>query len=402
MKTNKLLIKTKKGLSKDIQNILPDYEPKLNKSRRFIPVCAPDIRGNELKYVKDCLSTNWISSAGSYVKRFENSFSHACQTKYGVSCSSGTAALHLALASLGIGPGDEVIVPTFTMIATANTVVYTGAKPVFVDADQNTWNIDSSLIEKSITKKTKAIIVVHTYGYPADMETVVALARKHCLFVIEDACEAHGATYKGKSVGSLADVACFSFYGNKILTTGEGGMLVTNKKNIADIARTLRDHGFSKRRHFWHEHVGFNYRMTNLQAAIGLAQTERINQLVRHRIENAKLYKKCLKGIKGIVFPPESSDRGNVFWLYTVLIEKSFKVSRNNLRCLLADEGIETRPVFIPVHLQPVYYQDCFSGHFPVAEDLCSRGLCLPSAGLLLKKHIELIAGLINKYSDQR
>lgn len=392
------LLKEKSAEIKDGENILPDCEPLLDKARRYIPVCGPDLEGNELKYITDCVKTTWISSCGSYVNKFEKSFSSFCNVKFGIACSSGTSALHLALSAIGVGPGEEVILPTFTMIATANAVTYTGAIPVFIDASPESWNIDAGKIEEKINNKTRAIIVVHTYGYPADMDKIIVIAKRRHLFVIEDAAEAHGAEYKGKKAGSLGDVACFSFYGNKIITTGEGGMVLTNNKRVAGVIRTLRDHGFSKKRHFWHKYIGFNYRMTNLQAAIGLAQTERIDALIKRRIEHAELYKFFFREIKGVVLPPETEDRKGLFWMYTILISDDSKIGRNLLRVRLAGEGIETRSAFVPIHLQPVYYKRCYRGKYPVSEELCRKGICLPSGAMLKKSHIKLIAGLIKKY----
>jgi perosamine synthetase len=393
------LLKQKSVEIKGFKDILPGFEPPLNNSCRYIPVYEPDLEGNELKYITECVKSSWISSRGAYVNKFEKSFSSFCSVRFGIACSSGTSALHLALAAIGVGPNEEVILPVFTMIATANAVAYTGATPVFVDANPNNWNIDADRIEEKINNRTRAIIVVHTYGYPVDMDKVIAIAKKHRLIIIEDAAEAHGAEYKGQKVGGLGDIACFSFYGNKIITTGEGGMLLTKNKKIARIVRILRDHGFSKKRHFWHKYTGFNYRMTNLQAAIGLAQMERVDELISRHIQQARLYRFSLKKVKGIALPPETKDRKNVFWLFTVLIRDTFKINRNQLRIRLANEGVETRAVFIPMHLQPIYYKKYYQGKFPVAEDLCRRGICLPSGARLKKSHIELITKLIKSYS---
>jgi len=297
-----------------LAEIIPSQEPQLELSinripidddAKIIPVCEPELNGNEEKYIVECIRSNWISSIGKFIREFEGLFSKKCGCKYGIACTNGTTALHLALATLGIGPGDEVIIPTFTMIATINAVTYLGAKAVLVDSELDTWNMDISQIESKITSKTKAIIVVHTYGHPVDMDKVNKIAKRHKLYVIEDAAEAHGATYKTKHVGSLSDMACFSFYGNKIITTGEGGMITTNNKEISDVARNLRDHAFSKERHFWHQYLGYNYRMTNMQAAIGLAQTERLEPLVKIKRDNAYYYTSLLKKVPGIVTPPE-------------------------------------------------------------------------------------------------
>ncbi|TBR15982.1 DegT/DnrJ/EryC1/StrS family aminotransferase, partial [bacterium] len=326
-----------------LNSILPAPEPVLNLQGRVIPVSEPLLNGNEIKYLTDCIKTGWISSLGGYVERFERGFGRFCRAKYAVSVSSGTAALHLALASLGIGKGDEVILPAFTMVSTPNAVMYQGAKPVLVDSEDKAFGIDPAKIEEKITKRTKAIIVVHIYGHPARMDEILKIARKHKLYVIEDAAEAHGAEYKGKRVGSIGDVGCFSFYGNKIIATGEGGMLVTSNRKIKDKAEYLRDLAFSKERHFWHKELGFNYRMSNLQAAVGLAQLERIRYLINIKRKNALLYKKFLSDIPGIILPPEEKYAKNVFWMYAVLVNKDFGITRDELRVKLARKGIDTR-----------------------------------------------------------
>lgn len=379
-----------------VAHILPNSEPTLNPLFEKIPVCEPRLDGNELKYVIECIKLNWISSMGRYVKEFEEKFSRCCGAKYGVACTSGTTALHLALATLGVGKGDEVIIPTFTMIATANAVTYTGAEPILVDSELKTWNIDPTKIEDKITERTKAIIPVHTYGHPADMDKILALAKKYHLFVIEDAAQAHGAEYKGKRIGSIGDVACFSFYANKIIVTGEGGMVTTNNKKFAERARNLRDHAFSKERHFWHKSLGFNYRMTNLQAAVGLAQTERFDQLVKIRIEHARMYKLLLQNIRGITLPPETKGIKNVFWMYSILIENDFGRTRDQVRQYLAKRGIETRTFFIPIHWQPIYFR-MFKENFPIAEALCRKGMYLPSAPTLKGSQIKFVANTIRE-----
>lgn len=380
----------------NIEKLLPKPEPTVIKSRyrKIIPVCEPKLDGKELQYVSACIRDNWISSAGSFIDKFENAFARRCGVKYAVTCSSGTAALHLALAALGIKKNDEVIIPAFTMIATANAVIYQSARPVLVDADPLTWNINTRKIEEKITKRTKAIIPVHTYGLPADMERISFFAKKHDLFVIEDAAEAIGAEYKGRKVGGLGDVACFSLYANKIITTGEGGIITTNNEKIARQARILRGHAFSEERHFWHKYLGFNYRMTNLQAAIGLAQTERFSALVEARIRNAGYYGRLLRKVKGINLPPEVRGVKNIHWMYSILIEDDFGLSRDDLRAYLAKRGIETRSFFIPIHLQPIYAK-FYRQRFPVAEELCRKGLYLPSGPTLTKKDIEYVAACV-------
>lgn len=392
---------------KNIKKVLPGEDPVVTSSkelRKVIPVCEPSLVGNELKYIKDCIKSNWISSVRKgYVEKFEEKFAHLCGVKYAVSCTSGTSALHLALAALGIKKDDEVIIPTFTMIATANAVTYLGAKPVLVDSESATWNIDADQIEEKITSRTKAIIVVHTYGHPAKMDKIMNIARRHKLYVVEDAAEAHGALYKKRKVGSIGDVATFSFYANKIVTTGEGGMLTTNNKKIARIVLELKNHAFSKERHFWHQYLGYNYRLTNLQAAIGVAQLERFDKLSKARIKNAKYYNFLLKNIKGITLPPETEYVKNAYWMYSILIDDDFGVSRDKLRRCLAQDGIETRTFFIPIHLQPIYFK-MYKERFPISEDLCRKGMYLPSAATLTKRDIEFIvrcvrsvAGVISK-----
>ena len=266
---------------------------------KAIPVSEPDISGNEKKYVLDCIETGWISSLGSYVTDFEEKFSRYCGAKHGVAVNNGTSALHLALAACGIGKGDEVIIPDMTFIATANVIAYLGGTPVFVDAEPRTWNIDVTKIKSKITKKTKAIMPVHLYGHPCDMDPLRELAEENGLLIIEDAAEAHGAEYKGKKVGALGTVGCFSFYGNKVITTGEGGMCVTNDEELAERMRLLKDHGMSAKKRYWHTVTGFNFRMTNIQAAIGVAQLEKIDQFIATKRVNAALYNKLLAGVKG-------------------------------------------------------------------------------------------------------
>lgn len=362
----------------------------------FIPVCEPALEGNELEYVTEAIRTNWISSAGRYIPEFEEKFAAACDAEYGVACTNGTAALHLAMAVLGLEPGDEVILPTFTMIATPNCVRYTGATPVLVDSETTTWNFDLNQVEDSIGPKTRAIIPVHTYGHPVDMDALNELADKHGIWVIEDAAEAHGARYKGRRVGSLGDAACFSFYGNKIITTGEGGMITTNNEQIAKLARNLRDHAFSTERHFWHRYLGFNYRMTNLQAAVGVAQTEKLEDYVAARRRNGALYSELLADVDGITRPPEVGDVENVFWMYGVLVDRdAFGMGRNDLRAALASRGIETRTFFIPIHFQPIYHEQYEGRSFPIAEAFCANGMYLPSASSLTESQVRYVVDAV-------
>ena len=351
----------------------------------MIPVCEPTLKGNELKYVTEAVKSGWISSAGKFIKEFEDKLSQYCQTRHGISCSNGTTAIHLAIEALGIGKGDEVIIPTFTMIASCNAVIYTGAKPVLVDSELKTWNIDVDKIEEKITPRTKAIMVVHTYGHPVDMDKVKAIVEKHNLFIIEDAAEAHGAEYKGKKAGSLGDIAAFSFYANKIITTGEGGMVVTNNEKWAERARKLRNHFFGQPR-FLHQEVGYNYRLTNMQAALGLAQLEKICELVEARRQNAYTYNQLLKSIPGITIPPEADWAKNVYWMYGILVQDEFGITMPQLREELLKKGIG-------MHKQAAYKNDDPrfpnpEGSYPNSDELEKRGLYLPSSSHLTKEQI--------------
>lgn len=392
----------------DLAEIIPAKDPEVRISYRpipdfdrpsargIIPVCEPTLGGNELKYVQQAVETNWISSAGGFIRDFEARFAEECGAKYGIACANGTVALHLALATLGLEPGDEVIIPTFTMIATINAVTYCGATPVLVDNEPDFWQMDVEDVARKITPRTKAIIPVHIYGHPVDMDALNELACRHNILVIEDAAEAHGAEYKGRRTGGLGAAAAFSFYGNKILTTGEGGMITTNDQEIARLAWNLRDHAFSSERHFWHKFVGFNYRMTNLQAAIGLAQVERLDELVAARRRNAALYTSLLRDIPGITTPPEAEWAKNVFWMYGITVERdAYGMNRDQLRHVLADNGIETRTFFIPMHCQPVYWNAFKGQRFPVAEQLCRDGFYLPSSSSLTIGEIERVTAVI-------
>lgn len=354
----------------------------------FIPVYQPDLSGNELKYVTECVESTWISSLGKYIGAFEEAFADYCGVKYGVSCANGTVALHLALAAYNIGPGDEVIVPTLTFVATANVVRYTGATPVLVDVDPQTWVMNPALIEEKITSRTKAIIPVHIYGHPVDMDPIMELADKYHLIVIEDAAEAHGAEYKGRKVGSLGHAAAFSFYGNKVITTGEGGMVVTNDAALAERARFLKDHGMSKEKRYWHPEVAYNYRMTNIQAAIGLAQLERIDAIIARKREIAQLYNAQLADCPGIVLPPEAPWARNIYWLYSILISEEAPITRDQVMAVLKEQGIDSRPFFYPMHQMPPYYSE---QPFPVADRLSATGINLPSWPKLLDEDIRFI-----------
>lgn len=359
----------------------------------FIPVAEPIIGEEELNAVVKTLRSGWISSIGENILEFEDKFAKYCGTKYGIATSNGTAALHLCLIAAGVGPGDEVIVPSMTFVATANVVVYTGAKPVFVDSELETWNIDPEKIESKINTKTKAIIPVHLYGHPANMGQILSIARKYSLSVYEDAAEAHGATFNNKRVGSLGNAGCFSFFGNKIITTGEGGMVVTNNKIFADKMRTLRDHGASIRRKYYYPWLGFNYRMTNIQAAIGLEQLKKIDQILVKKREIASLYEKYLKSlVPRIILPPEAEWAENVFWMYSILVPAKGKITRDFLMIQLKKAGIDSRPFFFPIHK---YKRFQVNEKNPVTEYLATTGINLPSSPNLDEEKIKFICANI-------
>ena len=345
-----------------------------------LPVMEPSLGGNELKYVTDCIASKWISSQGEYVSRFEQVFRAYISVDFAISTTNGTAALHLALAGLGVGPGDEVIVPDLTFGASANAVIHCGAKPVFVDVDRDTWTMQPSGIQDKITKRTKGIMPVHLYGHPCDIGPIREVATQNGLFIVEDCAEALGAEYEGRKVGSLGTAGCFSFFANKVITTGEGGMITTNDEVLYERMVCLRDHGMSKNKRYWHVYPGFNYRMTNLQAAIGLAQMERVEDFLTYRVNVVKRYTEHLAGVEGITLPPAAKWGRNVNWLYSIVVDEGKSgVDRDSLATGLADRGIETRPFFYPLHLQPPYSSD-ESDEYPVTEWLAPRGLCLPMA----------------------
>jgi len=369
----------------------------------MIPVCEPYLDGNELEYVTDAVRTGWISSAGKYVSEFEKEFAKYCHCKYGVSVCNGTVALHLALTSLGIGKGDEVIIPSFTMISSAFAVCYTGAVPVFVDADMQTWNIDVDKIGEKITSHTKAIMPVHIFGLMCDMDSIQELAKKYNLLIIEDAAEAHGAEYKGKKAGSFSDIACFSFYANKNITTGEGGMVVTNEENLYNKARYFKNVCFplDGNRNYTHDDIGFNYRMSNVIAAIGLAQVEKADYYRELRIRNNMLYRNFLNDVPGVIFQPILKDYLNVNWMNAIVIDpQEYGHMKNELIEHLKAKGVETRLLFNGMHHQKSlekYGCDC-SGDYPITDWLTQNGLYLPSGSNLTEEQIDKISLLISEY----
>ncbi len=366
----------------------------MDSSNRFIPISEPLLSGNELAYVNDCVRSGWVSSLGKYIPEFEQGFADFCGVRHGIAVSNGTAALHLALVALGIGPGDEVIIPTLTFIATANAVRYTGATPVFADSEAETWNLDPQDVACRITPHTRAIIPVHVYGHPANMAPILDLAKQHNLHVIEDAAEAHGARYQGKRVGSLGEINAFSFYGNKIITTGEGGLLTTDEDALAEKVRFLRDHAMSPEKRYWHTEVGFNYRMTNLQAALGVAQMERIEEFIARKRWIAESYNQGLREVAAIRLPPEAPWATSVYWMYSILLNKDFPLSRDEFMSRLRQQNIDSRPFFYPIHVQPPYQADI---SLPVAENLSRRGINLPSAVTLSEEDIQRIVQAIRE-----
>jgi perosamine synthetase len=345
------------------------------KQNSNFPVAIPNLNGNEFKYLTDAFLSTWISSSGEYINRFEEGFSKYCDTKYGVAVSNGTVAIHLALVTLGIGDGDEVIIPDLTFAATINTVLHANATPVIVDVEESSWCIDPKEIEKAITPKTKAIIPVHIYGQSCDMGAIMRIAKKYNLKVIEDCAEAHGAMYNGKKVGGFGDIGCFSFFGNKVITTGEGGMCVTNNSELDEKMRVLRDHGMSKTKRYWHDVVGYNYRLTNLQAAIGLAQLERIEEIHANRREYENNYKEILD-TKNFTFQNDFKNRKRITWLVSVLVDKN--IDKDEYMNKLKENGIDARPFFYPLSDMDIYKPYC-NVNTPVTKMLSKRGFNLPT-----------------------
>jgi len=361
------------------------------------PIAEPEIGEEELKNIVEAVKSGWISSKGRFIEEFEKSFANYIGMKYGISTSNGTTALHLALVALGIGPGDEVIVPDLTFAATINAVLYTGAKPVIVDVNPLYWGADPVAIKNAITKNTKAIIPVHLYGHPCDIGAIMEIAEYYGLYVVEDAAEAHGAEYKGKKVGSFGHISCFSFYANKIITTGEGGMCLTNDAELAEKMKILRDHGMNPIKRYWHDVVGFNYRMTNLQAALGVAQLAKIDKFIEKKRIIAKVYAEELSSIDGITLHPEMPWAKCVYWLYSILIDdRKLGISRDELAHSLKNDGIETRSFFYALHEMPPY-QEYARGSYAVSSDLSRKGLNLPSSVKLTEEDIIYIVRRIKK-----
>lgn len=366
----------------------------------MIPVNEPLLDGNEKKYLMECIDTGWISSEGPFIKQFEDKFAARVGRKHGIAVCNGTAALDAAVESLGIGPGDEVIMPAFTIISCIGQLIRSGAKPVLVDSDLVTWNMDVSQIEAKITERTKAIMVVHIFGLPVDMDPVLDIARRHGLKVLEDAAQMHGQSYKGRSCGSFGDISTFSFYPNKHITTGEGGMIVTNDDQLAGDCRSLRNLCFQPHKRFVHERLGWNLRMTNMQAALGLAQLERLDEFVLRKRRMGARYSALLNGLPGVQLPLARTDYAeNIYWVYGLVLDDALGFDAEEAMRRLAAEGIGTRPFFCPMHQQPVLKRmGLFENEsYPVAERMYRQGFYIPSGMALSDEQIEQSASAVKQ-----
>jgi perosamine synthetase len=380
------------------------FEPGASVSEGTIPLCVPEIRGNEWKYIKECLDTNWVSSVGPFVDRFERELAAYVGTKYAISTVNGTAALHIALLVTGVQPEDEVLVSTLTFISPANAIRYVGAWPVFIDAEPTYWQMDpqkvvdflekecqwrdGSLHNKTTGRRVKAIIPVHILGHPCDMDPILEIAHKYQLPVIEDATESLGAKYKGRMVGHLGDIACFSFNGNKIITTGGGGMIVTDNEAWAERAKYLTTQAKDDPLEYVHNEVGYNYRLTNIQAAMGVAQLEQLDAYIEAKCDHARRYTQLLHDVPGIRVPMESPWAFSIYWLYTILVnELEYGIDSRQLMRKLRDAGIQSRPFWHPIHSLPPYV-DCQVSKVEVADDLYAKGLSIPSSGGITDEQI--------------
>jgi perosamine synthetase len=373
-----------------------------------IPVNEPLIGEKEIEYVLDCLHTGWISSSGKYLENFEQAWANYCGMQYGIAVSNGTTALQVAVACLGLQPGDEVILPTFTIISCAQAVTYNGGVPVLVDSEPRSWGMDVNQVASKITPRTRAIMPVHIYGHPVDMDPIISLAKQRGLYIIEDAAEAHGAEYLSlrdtsnkvwRRCGGLGDISAFSFYANKLVTTGEGGMVLTNDSKFADQARSLRNLCFHRERRFYHTELGHNFRMTNLQAAIGLAQVERMPQTISKKRWIGETYTQRLKDIPNIQLPVEEPWARQVYWMYGLVLDESTGLTAVEFARQLLAEGIETRPFFLGMHEQPVFTnQGLFKGEkYPIAERIARQGLYLPSGLTLTEAQLDQVCRAVEK-----
>lgn len=373
----------------------------IDSRQNFIPISNIVLSHNEEAYVLDAVRSSWISSLGKYVNKFEADFAAYLGAEYAVSVSNGTVALHLAMKALDIGPGDEVIVPSFTFAATVNAVLHAGATPVLIDCRPDHWNLDPEEILKAITPATKAIIPVHLYGHPCNMEQILAIAERNNLFVIEDAAEAHGAECLGRKVGGLGHIGCFSFYGNKVITTGEGGMCVTNDPLLNERMRKLRDHGMHKNRRYWHDEVGFNYRLTNLNAAIGVAQLEQIDAILARRAHLASIYEAGLSGVSGLRIVPMGSHGKKIDWMFCVFVTGDFPFDRDTLIARLKEYNIDARPTFYPAHIMPPYQGLKQIGKLCNASLFGLNGINLPLYPTLADDDVHYIVSVLSDLAGQ-
>ena len=366
----------------------------------FIPVNEPLLNGNEKKYLAECIDTGWISSEGPFIKKFEEHFATRVGRKHGIAVCNGTAALDAAIEALGIEPGDEVIMPTFTIISCIGQIVRSGARPVLVDSDPTTWNMDVSRIEAKITPRTKAIMAVHIYGLPVDMDPILDMAHRYGLKVLEDAAQMHGQTYKGRQCGSFGDISTFSFYPNKHITTGEGGMIVTNDDKLAEDCRSLRNLCFQPQKRFVHERLGWNLRMTNMQASLGLAQLERLDEFVAKKRVMGRRYSELLSGLPGLQLPLAKTDYAdNIYWVFGMVLDKTIGFDAEEAMKRLAANGIGSRPFFYPMHQQPILKKmNLFMGEsYPIAEHMSRQGFYIPSGMALTDEQIERVVKAIKE-----
>jgi perosamine synthetase len=363
----------------------------------MIPVCEPLLAEQDIELVLDCLRTGWISSAGRYLDEFEAGWAAYCGMRHGIAVSSGTTALDVAAALLDLKPGDEVIMPTFTIISCAQAIVRGGGRPVLVDSDARTWQMDGAQVAGKITPRTRAIMVVHIYGHPADMDPLLDLAARHNLMVIEDAAETHGAEYRGRKCGGMSDISIFSFYANKLITTGEGGMVLTQRDDLAERARSLSNLCFQPSRRFLHDELGYNFRLTNLQAALGVGQLGRIEHIVARKRAIAHAYTERLQGVPGLALPVEEPWARNVYWVYGIVLDETTGMDAAELARRLHERGVDTRPFFLGMHEQPVFHRmGLFRGErYPVAERLARQGLYLPSGLTIQDTEIDQVCDAV-------
>jgi len=370
----------------------------------MIPVNEPVYLGREKELLAECIESGWVSSEGPFVKKFENDFSSFIGVEHGISVTNGTAALETAIYASEIGEGDEVIMPSFTIISCAVATINLGAKPVFVDVDSDTYCLDINQIEECITKNTKAIMVVHMYGHPVEMDSVISIAKKYDLLIIEDASQVHGAEYKGHRCGSIGDIATFSFYANKIINTGEGGMVVTNNSKMASRAKSYRNLCFKKEKRFYHTQLGNNFRMTNLQAAVGVAQLEQIDKYIQLKDQMGATYNEFLIDLPNIIIQKTKSWARRVYWMYCIEIDEKVNLTAKTMIKCLAKNGIGARPFFYGLHQQPIlinkgYFDKSFS--LPVTERISKQGLYLPSSVSLTKEQIKIVSDNVAKIIDR-